>query len=76
MKALFELTPSDYIRNTRLVYAKELLISSEFSIGLIAEQVGFSSQSYFARCFKSMYGQSPKQFRDQQHKKQVENSAI
>jgi len=69
MKALFELTPSDYIRNTRLEHAKELLIHTQLSIGLIAEQTGFSSQSYFARCFKTVYGHSPKQYRNLQKNK-------
>ena len=64
MKAIYNLTPSDYIRNTRLEYAKSLLINTDKSIGFIAEQVGFSSQSYFAKCFKVHYGHSPKQFRD------------
>lgn len=65
MKALYNLTPSDYIRNIRLEFALELLKNSDLAIGLIAQQVGFNSQSYFARCFKSKYTMSPKQFRDQ-----------
>nr|WP_244390961.1 helix-turn-helix transcriptional regulator [Pseudoalteromonas sp. KAN5] len=64
MKALYNLTPSDYIRNTRIEYAEQLLTDSELAIGLVAEQVGFSSQSYFARCFKTKHGISPKQFRE------------
>ncbi|MBB1419026.1 response regulator [Pseudoalteromonas sp. SG44-1] len=64
MKALYNLTPSDYIRNTRLEYAEKLLSDSDLSIGLIAEKVGFSSQSYFARCFKAKHNVSPKQFRE------------
>ena len=64
MKALYNLTPSDYIRNTRLEYAEKLLSDSDLSIGLIAEKVGFSSQSYFARCFKVKHNVSPKQFRE------------
>ncbi len=65
MKALYNLTPSDYIRNIRLEFAQELLKNSELAIGLVAQQVGFNSQSYFARCFKAKYNMSPKQFREQ-----------
>jgi ligand-binding sensor domain-containing protein/signal transduction histidine kinase/DNA-binding response OmpR family regulator len=65
MKALYNLTPSDYIRNTRLEFAQQLLKKNDLTIGLIAERVGFSSQSYFARCFKAKYALSPKHFRAQ-----------
>ncbi|MDC9510272.1 hybrid sensor histidine kinase/response regulator transcription factor [Pseudoalteromonas sp. Angola-4] len=65
MKALYGLTPSDYIRNIRLEFAQSLLSDTDLAIGLVAQQVGFSSQSYFARCFKAHYSISPKQFRDQ-----------
>lgn len=64
MKSLYDLTPSDYIRNTRLAQSKLLLRTTNLAIGTIAEQVGFGSQSYFARCFKTAYEHSPKQYRD------------
>ncbi|AQQ00019.1 hybrid sensor histidine kinase/response regulator [Pseudoalteromonas aliena] len=68
MKALYNLTPSDYIRNIRLEFAEELLKNSNLAIGLVAQQVGFNSQSYFARCFKAKYAVSPKQFREKRLK--------
>lgn len=71
MKALYNLTPSDYIRNTRLELAQSLLSESDLAIGLVAQKVGFSSQSYFARCFKAKYQVSPKQFRDKHTKVRV-----
>ncbi len=69
MKALYSLTPSDYLRNTRIEYAAKQLIESSLAIGLIAENNGFSSQSYFARSFKGHFGVSPKQYREK-HQKQ------
>jgi len=71
MKALYSQTPSDYLRNTRLEFAKKQLIDSELAIGQVAEQAGFSSQSYFARSFKSYVGLSPKQYREK-HQKHAE----
>ena len=65
MKALFDLTPMDYLRMYRLQQAKQLLANTDAPIGLIAEQVGFNSQSYFSRCFKAIYHLSPKQFRQE-----------
>lgn len=68
MKALYSQTPSDYLRNTRLEFAKKQLIDSALAIGQIAEQTGFSSQSYFARSFKNYVGLSPKQYREKHQK--------
>ena len=65
MKSLYNLTPSDYIRNVRLEFAQQLLQNSDLPIGIVAQQVGFNSQSYFARCFKTRYSLSPKQYREQ-----------
>lgn len=64
MKSLYSLTPSDYLRNTRIELAAKQLINSSYSIGQVAQNNGFSSQSYFARCFKVQYGISPKQYRE------------
>ncbi|MDP2634118.1 two-component regulator propeller domain-containing protein [Pseudoalteromonas sp. 1_MG-2023] len=68
MKAIFNLTPTDYIRNIRLVQAEKLLLETDLAVGLIADKVGFSSQSYFARCFKTKHQLTPKQFRDNNKK--------
>ena len=68
MKAIFNLTPTDYIRNIRLAQAEKLLLETDLAVGLIADKVGFSSQSYFARCFKTKHQITPKQFRDNNKK--------
>lgn len=62
-RALFNLSPMDYVRDYRLNQAKLLLTESSHSIGVISELCGFNSQSYFARCFKAATGLSPKQYR-------------
>ncbi|MCP4587047.1 two-component regulator propeller domain-containing protein [Pseudoalteromonas sp.] len=69
MKALYSQTPSDYLRNTRLEFAKKQLVDGHLAIGKVAEQAGFSSQSYFARSFKSYVGLSPKQYREKYQKR-------
>lgn len=53
----------EYTVARRLEYAKELLISTELSIGEIGERCGFSSTSYFISRFKSVYGVPPNKFR-------------
>jgi len=64
IKALTGLTANEFIRNVRLEKSKEILENSEFSISEICYKVGFSSPSYFTKCFKLQYGVLPKEIRD------------
>lgn len=41
---------------------KQLLIQNTKNISEIAYELGFSSPSYFAKCFKDFYAESPKEF--------------
>ena len=43
----------------RLNKAKELLVSRKYSIGEVANMVGFSDPKYFSTCFKKQFGTSP-----------------
>lgn len=61
LKALLNQTPAEYIRNYRLLKAKELLLAGK-SISMTSDLVGFNSSSYFSRSFKTAFGQSPKEF--------------
>lgn len=65
-KALFEMSPMDYVREFRLEKAKDLLAATDMAIGVVAQTSGFNSQSYFARCFKATMGMSAKQYRNLQ----------
>ena len=47
----------------RLEHARRLLISSNLSTQEIYERIGFQEKSYFHRCFKSVYGTTPIQYR-------------
>ncbi|MFC4779287.1 response regulator [Paenibacillus sp. GCM10023252] len=53
----------DYITQTRMERAQELLRSSPMSVSSIAESVGYSHFSHFAGMFKKMYGVTPKDYR-------------
>ncbi len=61
LKTLIGHTPSEYLRAYRLQKSLEQLREGN-SIGEVAKAVGFSSQSYFASCFKAEFGTTPKQF--------------
>jgi len=56
-------TPCDFQRSIRLTKAKEHLRVTNYSIGDIANMVGFESVSYFITCFKKMEAKTPLQYR-------------
>lgn len=61
IKVLLGITPNNFIKEFRLKKAKALLQNGS-QIGRIALDVGFSSQTYFGRCFKEVYKCTPKQY--------------
>ena len=64
LKALSCMTPNEFILNTRLKYAADLLKHhTELQINEIAYQVGFNSPRYFRHCFKACFNQTPQEYR-------------
>lgn len=65
VKALTGMGVTEYIRHVRLLRAADLLITQQgLSISEVAQQVGFSSLSFFSREFKKVMGKPPKEYRD------------
>ena len=54
---------TDYLNETRIGAAKELLRSRDCTVGEVSEYVGYSSQHYFSRVFKNYTGVTPQRFR-------------
>ncbi len=50
---------SQFIREIRLKRGMELLVSTGSTVSEVAHQVGFSSTSYFIKCFREYYGYPP-----------------
>lgn len=61
-KALFGMTPVDIIRSFRLSQSVKILKENRLTISEVAYECGFSSPSYFTRCFKEKFGVSPKEY--------------
>ncbi len=59
IKALTGSTPIDLLRKARLAHARQLLSDASLSVSEIAYQSGFTSPSYFTKCFKDEYGMVP-----------------
>lgn len=62
IKALTNLSITEFIRNIRLKKAAQLLASGSQSISEVAYEVGFSDPNYFTKCFVKLYGQTPSEF--------------
>ncbi|MBW1895286.1 MAG: response regulator [Deltaproteobacteria bacterium] len=62
MLGLTNLVPNHFIRILRLHHAKQLLDKKVATVSEIAYESGFSNLSYFARCFKEQFGQSPSDY--------------
>lgn len=61
-KALTGYSPNELLRIARLKKAAFLLASTEKTVAEITYEVGFSSPSYFTRCYKDYFGESPTDF--------------
>ncbi|MCD8043246.1 MAG: substrate-binding domain-containing protein [Tannerellaceae bacterium] len=62
VKAIFGLSPTDFLRNYRLNKALGLLEQKQYSISEIGYMTGFTSPAYFTKCFKAFYNKTPSEF--------------
>ena len=59
IKALTNYSPVELLRITRLKKASSLLASTSKTISEITYEVGFTSPSYFTKCYKDYFGENP-----------------
>ena len=69
IKSLTNYAPNELLRIARLKKAASLLASSEMTVAEIAYVVGFTSPSYFTKCYKDEFGESPTDFLKRNEKK-------
>ncbi|MGI6224112.1 MAG: substrate-binding domain-containing protein [Prevotella sp.] len=60
VKAMTGHSPVEILREARLRRADHLLATTDKTVAEIAYEVGFSSPSYFAKCYKDMFGHTAK----------------
>ncbi len=60
VKALTGHSPVEMLRKARLMRARHLLRTTEKSVSEVAYSVGFSTPSYFSKCYKDEFGENPK----------------
>jgi len=63
LKGMTGQSPVEFIRETRLRHAAQLLRQSEMSVTEVSHAVGIADSRYFAKCFKHTYGVTPTEYR-------------
>lgn len=58
-KAASGMSPNELLRTARLNKSAQLLKDTNLSVSEVAYSVGFSSPSYFAKCYKEHFGKNP-----------------
>lgn len=59
LKTITGSSPVELLRTARLNRGYQLLLSTDKTISEVAYAVGFTAPSYFTKCFKDEFGQSP-----------------
>ncbi len=62
-KAMFDTSPTAEMINSRIEYAKHLLVSTDYTVAEISEHLGYGSDVQFIRRFKSATQQTPLKYR-------------
>lgn len=63
MRRHYRTTPSAWLTELRLRHAAHLLAATDEPVTAIAARCGFTSPSYFTRCFRAAYATSPRTYR-------------
>lgn len=62
-KKAYSLTPEQLVAQMRTEYAKELIITTRYSMSEIAEMCGFDNRYYFSTVFKRVSGFAPSKYK-------------
>lgn len=76
LKSICGFTPGDYLRTYRLKKAAQLLLEDKLRINEASYELGFSSPSYFTKCFAKQFGMLPKEFIKQKSNQQTKDQSL
>lgn len=62
IKAISGLSIVEFIRTIRLKKAAQLILENRLTFSEISFETGFSTPSYFSKCFHDHFGQTPSEF--------------
>ncbi|MCQ2466382.1 MAG: AraC family transcriptional regulator [Clostridia bacterium] len=67
---------TEYLNFVRINESERLIVSTDYSIAEIAQQVGFANTSYFITQFKKQFQISPKKYRQQYYNRTDKNKPV
>ena len=56
-------TPLEFIKTIRIQRACQMLKTEQYTVNEVAYECGFSDPKYFSKCFKSVIGLTPTDYR-------------
>jgi len=62
LASLTGMSPSLFLRSRRLLRSRQLLDQEAGNVSQVAYECGFNNLSYFSRCFKEQFGQTPSDY--------------
>ncbi len=60
----FQISPSRYLQNIRMAYARQYLLDTKSSIAEVAALCGYPDSNYFTRLFRQLHRCTPSEYRD------------
>ncbi len=66
----------EYVNAVRIQYARMLLVQLQLPIQRIAELCGFTSSNYFARVFRQIEGETPREYRKKRQKAEKDTKNV
>ena len=73
LKAMSGHVPNEFIRLIRLRNAARMLLSGEHNISEVGYLAGFSSHSYFSKCFAQQFNETPSEFAEKQRTGKIQD---
>ena len=64
-KSVYGITPKQYVLETKMDAAKQMLSYTKISIDDISRRLNFATPNHFSRAFKSAVGITPRDYRKQ-----------
>ncbi len=72
----FGTTPFDWLRQRRLLRARDMVVGEGVAISAAASELGFSSPAHFSTAFRAMFGEAPSRARRAAERASARNSAV
>ena len=66
MQAWFGMSVNEYVMLYRLKVAARIMDSENVPVSEVGFRVGFTSHSYFSKCFKKQFGMTPREFKERE----------